>query len=137
MEQRPQFDSRFLIGIEQVDNEHRRLFEIAANVYDALGASDMVAIAAARAAIAELHDFTAKHFASEEALMEAAGYPGLAEHSAVHHHLLSQTHDMEVRAEIGKQYVPAELSHFLYSWLIEHIQTYDKKFGEFMAALSK
>lgn len=133
MEQRPRFESRFLVGIEQIDREHRQLFEIAGKVYDGLGTSDADAKDAARDAITQLLDYTATHFASEEALMEAAAYPGLEEHRKLHRHLLSQAHDMEMRAEFDEQYVPVELSHFLYNWLVEHIHANDKKFGEYMA----
>lgn len=134
MEQRPHFESGFLVGIEQIDTEHRQLFEIAARVYDSLGTKTGDGAAdAARAATAELIDYTATHFASEESLMEAAAYPDLENHRKLHRHLISQARDMEMRAEFGEQYVPVELSHFLYTWLVEHIQANDKKFGEFMA----
>lgn len=135
MEQRPQFEPGFLVGIEQIDREHRQLFEIAGRVYDSLGvATDDGAADAARTATAELIDYTVTHFASEESLMEAAGYPDLENHRKLHRHLLSQARDMEMRAEFGEQYVPVELSHFLYTWLVEHIQANDKKFGEFMVS---
>ncbi|MDO8932585.1 MAG: bacteriohemerythrin [Rhodocyclaceae bacterium] len=137
MDERPQFDSRFLVGIEQVDLEHRQLFEIAGRVYDGLAAGNDALIAATRAAIAELLDYTATHFASEEALMEAAGYPGLEAHRALHRHLLRQARDMEMRAESGEQYVPVELSHFIYNWLVDHILANDRKFGEFVTAQKK
>ena len=133
-EQRPQFDAKFLVGIEQVDREHGRLFEIAGKVYDALGAGGAAAIGATRAAVAELIDYTATHFASEEALMAAASYPELEAHRQMHRHLLSQARDMAIRAEFGEQYATVELSHFLYHWLIDHIQANDKKFGAFITA---
>lgn len=133
MDDRPQFDSKYLVGIAQVDREHRQLFEIAARVYDSLGASDEAAEAITDDAVMELLDYTATHFASEESLMEAAGYPELESHRRQHQQLLAQARDMEMRAEIGDQDVPVELSHFIYRWLIEHIEASDKRFGEFVA----
>jgi hemerythrin len=134
MDERPQFDSRYLVGVEQIDREHKRLFDIAGQVYDGLGAGNAEAIAAARAAVVELLDYTATHFASEEAFMEAAGYPELEQHRQLHQRLLSQARDMELRTEFGEQHAPVELSHFLYRWLVDHILVNDRKFGEFMAA---
>lgn len=133
MEQRPQFDSKYLVGIEQVDREHRKLIEIAGKVYDNLAHDDAATIEATRNAVRELIDYTVTHFASEEALMAAAGYPDLAAHRELHRHLLKQVHDMEMRVAFGERYVPIELSHFLYNWLTKHIQADDRKFGEFMA----
>ncbi|MDI6747260.1 MAG: bacteriohemerythrin [Rhodocyclaceae bacterium] len=133
MDQRPRFDAKYHVGIEQVDTEHRQLFEIAGRVYDALGEKGAAADGIARAAIAELLDYTTTHFANEEALMEAAAYPELAAHRELHHHLLSRARDMEMRVEFDAQFVPLELNRFIASWLVEHIQDSDRKFGDFVA----
>ena len=134
MDERPQFGDEFLVGIDEIDAEHRRLFEIAGRVYDSLDASDAAAVAVTREAVTELLDYTKTHFTHEEALMEAAAYPELEEHRELHRHLISQAHDMEMRVEFGDNYVPVELSHFLYNWLVRHIEVNDKKFGAFAAA---
>ena len=94
MDDRPQFDSKYLVGIDRVDREHRQLFEIAARVYDSLGASDEAAEAITDAAVIELLDYTVTHFASEESLMEEAGYPELESHRRQHQQLLAQARDM-------------------------------------------
>ena len=134
MDDRPQFDSKFIVGVEQIDREHQRLFEIAGRVHDGLSARGEAAEATTRAAVAELLDYTATHFTSEESLMERAGYPGLEEHRRQHRHLLAQARDMEMRAEIGDLSMPIELSRFIYRWLVDHIEASDKRIGEFVAA---
>ncbi|HTY03694.1 MAG TPA: bacteriohemerythrin [Rhodocyclaceae bacterium] len=131
MDSRPQFDSRFLVGIEQVDREHLRIFEIAGRVHDSLLDGGAAALDAARTAVAELLDYTETHFASEEKLMEAAGYPELSAHRGLHRSLLAQARDMEMRVELGERHVPVELNRFITRWLIEHIEANDKKFGAF------
>ncbi len=133
MDERPRFDSRFLVGIEQVDREHRKLFEIAGRVHDSLGADSATAASTARAAVAELLDYTETHFASEERQMEAAGFPKLEAHRALHQDLILQAREMEIRAETGDYHMPVELNRFIYAWLVEHIMDNDKKFGEFVA----
>jgi len=132
MDERPQFEPRFVVGIEQVDREHQRLFEIAGRVHDSLSADGDAALAAARAAVAELLDYTATHFASEETLMAAAAYPELASHQALHRNLLAQARDMELRVELGERQAPMELNRFICRWLVDHIEAHDKKFGEFV-----
>ena len=134
MDNRPQFNSKFIVGVAQIDREHLQLFELAARVYDGLGASGEEAKAASRAAVAELLDYTTTHFTSEEKLMERAGYPELDEHRRQHGHLLTLARDLEVLAEFGDQSLPVELSHFITRWLIDHIEANDKRFGEFVAA---
>lgn len=131
MNQRPQFEDRFLVGVEQVDREHKRLFDIAARTYDNLGADAASAQDQIRTAVAELIDYTVTHFANEEGLMAAAGYPGLEAHRIQHEHLLTRVRDMEMRVEIDDPTVAIDLTHFLYRWLVEHIETSDRKFGQF------
>lgn len=133
MENWPVFDSNCLLGIDVVDRQHRRLFEIAARVYANLS-GDQEAYAAAASAAAELLDYTATHFVDEEALMAAAGYPDLDAHRREHADLLSKVHDMEMRAAFGERNLPAEMSRFLLTWLVGHIQASDRKFGEHLAA---
>jgi hemerythrin len=134
MDERPQFEPCFIVGIDQVDREHRQLFEIAGRVHDSLTADGDAALEAARVAVAELLDYTETHFASEEKLMESAGFPDLAAHQALHGGLIMQARDMEMRAELGERHIPLELSRFISRWLVEHIMANDKKFGEFVAS---
>ena len=134
MDERPQFDAKYQVGVEQIDREHRQLFEIVARVYDSLEARDDKAQSLIRAAAAELLDYTATHFASEEGLMAQAGYPDLAAHREQHEHLLTRARDMEMRVELDDSYVPVELSQFITRWLVEHIEAADHRFGEFVAS---
>lgn len=134
MDEKPRFDSRFIVGIDQVDMEHRRLFEIAGRVHDSLAAEGDAALEAARSAVTELLDYTATHFANEEQLMESAGYPELEVHRSLHRNLIAQAREMEMRAEFGERHVPIELNRFIYTWLVDHIMDNDRKFGAFMAA---
>ena len=131
MDRRPQFEDRFLVGVEQVDREHRRLFEIAGRTYDSLGIDAAAGRGMIREAVAGLIGYTTTHFASEEALMAAAGYPELESHRRLHEHLLLRVRDMEMRVEIDDPTVAFDLTRFLYRWLVEHIETSDRKFGEF------
>ena len=134
MDERPRFDTRYAVGIDQVDREHQKLFEIAGRVHDCLTADSATAAEAARNAVAELLDYTETHFASEEGLMAAAGFPELEAHQNLHRTLIAQARDMEMRAEIGEHSMPFELNRFIANWLIDHIMTRDKRFGEFVAA---
>jgi hemerythrin len=134
MDDRPQFSDRYLVGIDQVDAEHRKLFDIAAAVHDALGQSDGSAMDAARAAVEDLMAYVDTHFANEEALMEAAGYPRLAEHRELHRRLVTQVRDMWMRVELEQSCAPLDLSRFLHTWLTRHIEVDDRSFGRFVKA---
>jgi hemerythrin-like metal-binding protein len=132
MDTRLQFDTSYLIGIEQVDREHAKLFEIAAAIAASLPDGGESAVAAARMAVADLIDYTRRHFTNEEALMAAAGYPALAAHRKLHRDLATRVRNMEMWVEFEERHAPIELSRFLYDWLVNHIRVEDMKFGEFV-----
>jgi len=129
-----QFGPQYHVGIAQVDQEHQQLFAIVARIQQALEKDSATAQNEARLAVVELLDYTRTHFASEEALMAATGYPELATHQDLHRELLYQVGDMEMRVELEGPSASLDLSRFLANWLINHIQAADRRFGAFMAA---
>jgi len=131
MDDRPFFSTQFLLGIEHIDREHQKLFEILGRVHDALQANDFSAGPIILDAVVELIEYARTHFASEESAMAKAGYPALAEHKELHRHLLEMVRDMELRSECDSQYLPIDLAAFLYHWLVDHILIKDKAFGDF------
>lgn len=133
MEDRLIFDARYLVGIEQVDQEHQKLFELAGKIYDSLAIDVIVPMCEIRAAIAELIDYTKIHFTNEELLMGSTGYPDLEEHSDLHAYLISRIEDFEKSVELGEQITPVDAYEFLCDWLGEHIQDKDKNFGDYFS----
>ena len=123
--------SQLLVGIPQVDREHQRLFDIVDEVEAALALPPVEATPALTHAVRELIDYTRTHFASEERLMQTAGYPALNEHLQLHRDLLAQVQDMELRLAVGDDAAALDLSRFLGNWLRTHIQTADRAFGHF------
>lgn len=133
MDDRLIFDARYVIGNEQVDREHQKLFEIAGHVYDSLALDVVAPMQQIRAAIADLIEYTQVHFRNEESLMAAARYPRLAEHRRLHAELIGKVRDFEMRIELGERDTPVDLFGFLCNWLGTHIQTHDKDFGAYLA----
>lgn len=133
MEDRLVFDSRYWVGVEQVDLEHQKLFELASHIYDSLSLDVIVPMHEIRAAINELIGYTVSHFASEELLMANSGYPNLDDHRSLHASLISRIRDFESQAAKAEQLTPVDSYEFLCSWLGDHILTSDRMFGEFMS----
>ena len=135
------FTDNYKTGIELIDNEHRRLFEIIDEVntliheellfdkYDEI-----------MRLLSELKDYTEFHFEDEEAYMEQIKYPSLdiqrRAHSAFVERLvginLTELDDMD---EHQQDYL-MELLSFLQNWLINHILKSDKLIGEYARSLS-
>ena len=133
MEDRLIFDERYLVGIAQVDREHQKLFELADKIYDCLEVDIIVPMNQIRPAIAELIDYTKIHFANEEVLMDAMGYPDLDQHRELHAYLMSRIEDFDKSVERGEQFTPVDAYDFLCGWLGDHILAKDKDFGKYLA----
>lgn len=129
----PTFDPRFLVGIEQVDREHRQLFAIVDQVEAALAGGPQAGVTL-HEAVGALVDYTRTHFASEESLMASLGYPSLAAHRSLHTSLLRHVDDMKMRVDLGDESAILDLSRFLHDWLVGHIQSADRDFGLFARA---
>ena len=123
------FSEKYCTGVELIDKEHRRLFEILADLnelsrdeflsdkYDAI--ADIVE---------ELKDYTVKHFQDEERYMRSIGYEGLAAQQNVHQSFIDKIDAIDLSEMDDKQqeYLD-ELIDFLANWLINHIMKMDQK----------
>jgi hemerythrin len=80
----------------------------------------------------QLIEYTATHFASEEAAMEKSGFPGLNSHKAEHKAMTEQLLKFQNDLQAGKLGVPTALMPFLQKWLHDHLLETDKKYGPFL-----
>ena len=120
----------YYTGIDFIDQEHARLFELAQETHDLLNndilqnkTDSLVHL------ISELINYTRTHFAHEEEYQESIGYERLPEHAAQHRKfedklmefdLDSIENDFESQNETVE-----ELLGFLVNWLINHILKVD------------
>jgi len=125
-----QWNESYSVQVESFDQQHQTLFRTINELHDALRAGhgkDLVGTVLQR-----LIDYTASHFAAEEAVLERNGYPELATHRAAHKALVSQVLKFQKDFKAGSPGVAIELMQFLQKWLNEHIQNTDKKYGAFL-----
>lgn len=131
------FTDAYKTGIELVDEEHRRLFEIIRETNDLIGEEflhdkydEIMQL------LSELKDYTEFHFRDEEMLMERIHYPELPAQKRAHSAFvaklvevnLSELDDMDNH----QQDYLNQLIQFLLSWLTNHIMACDKKIGVFL-----
>ena len=131
------FTDRFKTGIELVDDEHRRLFEIIKEANDLINAEllhdkyDKI-----MEILAKLKDYTEFHFKDEEALMKRINYPGLEAQKHAHAAFIERLVDIDLNTldeiDNDQQAYLLELINFLIGWLSNHILASDKKLGEYV-----
>ncbi|MFB1010685.1 MAG: bacteriohemerythrin [Thiopseudomonas sp.] len=114
------------IGIEVIDNQHRRIVDYINDLYDANQSKDRAQIAAV---IEQLIEYTLSHFAFEEELQEQAGYPFVKAHQKVHQLFARRVGEFQQRFELGED-VAEPLLTLLRTWLINHIRRDDADYSQ-------
>ncbi len=119
------FDETYHLGHPEIDDQHAKLFRAVNQLYDAMLAGS------ARQELDRILNFlriyTVKHFATEEKLMEASGYPVYRKHKAIHEELAAQVLDLENQHQAGKVSLSLDVFNFLKDWLAVHISKEDRQ----------
>jgi len=116
----------FLIGIEEIDYEHRCLIEDINTLHRELRAHvDMDRI---EDTLGGIHARMQAHFALEEHVMVSRGYPHYPEHKAEHERLLDEYTERMTKFERAPNPGDQEaIEAMLRQWIVDHILTSDKK----------
>jgi hemerythrin-like metal-binding protein len=114
------------VGVPSIDAQHSVLVKTLNELHDAMMSGQ--AQGKTGDLLRTLVRYTREHFASEEALMEQAGYAELKAHSKRHDELTTQVEDYVARFERGESTINLHLLSFLRDWLINHILKEDKAY---------
>lgn len=121
----------YLIGIDLLDKEHTRLFELAEETYEVLQ-DEFSQDKAARIThlVSELINYTRTHFSHEEAYQKSINYPYFAEHAAQHRQFEDSLASLdldEIENDLeGQNEMVQNLLDFLSNWLVNHILKVDR-----------
>lgn len=122
----------YLTGIKLIDDEHRELFRIANEAYEVLS-NDFIADKFDNivALIKRLKDYTAKHFADEEAYMESIQYKRMFTQKIEHSAFIEKLDELDLdQIDENQSDALVEMLEFLGNWLIHHILEKDKLIGK-------
>lgn len=122
----------YMTGIELVDNEHRKLFEIAESVYQLLKNEfipdkyDHIVLI-----IQELKDYTAKHFHDEEEYMESIDYRRLYTQKMQHKEFINKIEAINLdKIEEDGDTAIMDILNLVNNWLVNHILHEDKRINQ-------
>jgi len=124
------WNDNLLIGVAQIDNQHRKLVEAIDRLMDACasgkGSTEIGQILNFAA------DYAKEHFRDEENLQERYAYPGINAHKRLHTQFV-----MNINAliqDFGRTgpniALTGKLTKTLVDWLVHHISIEDQKLGE-------
>lgn len=120
-----QWSEQLSTGIPVIDGQHQRII---AYINDLKQARCQQGVAET---LGELLDYTLSHFEFEEALMEEAGYEGLAEHKRTHDAFRARIEAYASRHARGED-ISDEVVSLLTQWLYDHIAEDDGSYGPYI-----
>jgi hemerythrin len=125
-----QWNANFTVGVEAVDLEHRGLI----NAINALEEAVEGNYESSRALplVARVAKESQSHFASEEAAMVEAGYPGATLHALKHQHMMDQILAFIARYGRDTSSLNQYTLNLLRDTLTLHIGNEDASFGRWM-----
>lgn len=118
------------IGIIQIDAQHKNLVNMLNNLYDAMTAGKGKDVAPK--ILKEMSGYALTHFATEEKLMQQHGYPEFEAHKREHEAFVKKVQEFNAEMQKGNLGVTSQVANFLKTWLVNHIQGTDKKYGPFL-----
>lgn len=121
------------VGWQELDEQHKVLFDILHELHDAINAN--AGATACNIILEQLVEHTRTHFLMEESLMRLLSYPDFDAHRVQHGNLLKQVAKVQARLEKYGFAVSFELLHFLKAWLVNHVLHKDQRFAAY--ALSR
>ncbi len=125
------WQSRFSLGIEEIDAEHRQLVDLLNRFHTAYRYHTGEEFE--RAALDELVDYTKTHFEHEERMMQEHEYPDFEAHKLEHDAFFTEVEGFVSRYE-ARGYAGLEgVSERLCDWLINHICETDSAYVPYLA----
>ena len=121
-----QWDESFATGINQIDDQHRKLIGIVNRLQEAMAheAGDAVLLDIIR----ELKEYAIYHFETEERYMVSFDYPGLEGHSAEHDRFVEEVSGFQRSHEQGKPLISVPVMSFLVKWITDHVKGTDRQY---------
>lgn len=129
-----EFLPKYHTGIEQVDEEHGKLFAIVNDIYKLVEEEysdekydDVLAL------LDRLEEYTQTHFSHEEEIMEKNHFPELEFQRNAHASFIERLSDRDMGegTENPREFLE-DLLDFLYAWLGNHIMKHDMKIGKYV-----
>lgn len=118
------------VNVPQIDEQHRRIFELAATFSDG---GDQIRM---MKSLAILCDYVKTHFREEEEMMASCGFPGLAAHRQQHAECRKMLVDLLAQArEMSLDQTADAVKQLINGWIYNHILTADFEYVPYLKAM--
>lgn len=125
-----EWKDEYSVNIREIDEQHKQLVAMINELHEAMmqqRGQDVLG-----GLLNNLVSYCNNHFATEERLMEAHGYPDYAPHKTKHKKMTAKVLELNNDLKSGKRNITIEVSQFLKDWLDKHILGTDKKYAAYL-----
>lgn len=123
------WDDKYLLGIKEVDIQHRKLFDLVNKLY---GLDENSTKDELRVILYAFSDYVKTHFKDEEAYMLLIGYPDLKKHKKIHESIVEMLRQL-ISTPASLEIIKTKMRVVAKRALIDHIANVDMKIKEFVA----
>ncbi len=122
----------FLVGIDEIDKQHKKLFSIANEAYELLNNDFCVdKYDKIISIIEELKDYTVFHFTFEEEYMMKIKYKKFFPQKIQHESFIKKINEINLNdIDSNQDKSLLELLDFIINWISNHILIMDKQIGK-------
>lgn len=124
-----QWGEEFSVHVEEIDEQHKKLFDILKRLHEALATQkDKKEFALL---LGEFVFYTDYHFITEEKYLKEIGYPDIEAHIAQHQKVIEKVKEFRETYNKGNYIVTLDLSDFINEWIKHHILVDDQKYARY------
>ncbi len=132
MIERIEWKKEYEVGIAEIDAQHKRLIEIAGDLYDTITGDHANYKNRLLNILKSLGSYTVYHFSAEEKLMQQYNYPAADTHKEAHRNFISELSNQLRKFSKDSSEIGTYLYEYIGSWLLMHIAKSDTLFAEFI-----
>lgn len=120
------WDDSYLLGITDIDEQHKKLLEIANELYAIATGSPETYKLNMSVALKKLTDYTVYHFSNEEDYMKNHGYSGVDAHKVAHDNFVKEVNFQIQHLSSDDVEEGARFYSYVARWVMNHIAKADK-----------
>lgn len=121
-----QWNNSYSVNVKELDDQHKYFLSLLNRLYRYIYANK--SRDELKSILTDLVSYKSNHFATEEKYFDLYDYENSVEHKKEHQKLEQQISDFQNEFLEGKKDITVELVDFLENWLIDHLDTQDKKY---------
>ena len=127
-----QWDESLVLGLNEIDNQHRSIFEHFQNMSEAVQKGEPTKTIEQLSVF--LCEYANIHFTAEEKIMVEHNYPELESQRREHEEFTQDAKKLKetIKQDGVSQEIAIETTGKLFRWIIRHIKTHDKKMAEYV-----